>query len=113
MIPHPTASQLVGRICSALGSCLIALFRWVCRDCKCPQLRPRIFQSIPGIDILQTGSVQVGFLLLTTRPTREDKYLRALEVRVATWVLLGEKNGTRDQINLEPPGGVAGEFWPM
>jgi hypothetical protein len=43
--------------------------------------------------ILVTGE-SAGFLLLTTRPTREGKYLRALEVRVATWVLLiGEKNG--------------------
>ena len=30
--------------------------------------------------ILVTGD-SAGFLLLTTRPTREDKYLRALEVR--------------------------------
>jgi hypothetical protein len=37
--------------------------------------------------ILVTGD-SAGFLLLTTRPTREDKYLRALQVRVATWVLL-------------------------
>ena len=43
---------------------------------------------------LVTGD-PAGFLLLTTRPTREDKYLRALQVRVATWVLLiGEENGS-------------------
>ena len=65
--------------------------------------------------ILVTGG-PAGFLLLTTRPTREDKYLlRALEVRVATWVLLiGErKMVSPDQINLEPPESVAGELRPM
>ena len=60
--------------------------------------------------ILVTGD-PAGFLLLTTRPTREDKYLRALEVRVATWVLLiGEKMVLPDQIRFEPPGGAAGKL---
>jgi hypothetical protein len=41
-------------------------------------------------------------------------WLRALEVRVATWVLLiGEKMVPRDQINFEPPEGAAGELGPM
>jgi hypothetical protein len=44
--------------------------------------------------ILVTGD-SAGFLLLTTRSTREGKYLRALEVRVRDLgLLIGEKNGT-------------------
>ena len=38
----------------------------------------------------------------------------ALEVRVATWVLLiGEKMVAPDENHFEPPGGVAGELWPI
>jgi hypothetical protein len=46
--------------------------------------------------------------------TREDKYLRARAVRVATWVLLiGEKMVAPDENHFEPPGGAAGELWPF
>ena len=56
--------------------------------------------------MLVTGESN-GAVFFTTRRTREDKYLRALEVRVATWVLLiGEKMVLTDQIRFEPPGGV-------
>jgi hypothetical protein len=49
--------------------------------------------------LLVTGESN-GAVFFTTRRTREDKYLRALEVRVATWVLLiGEKKWYR-QIRL-------------
>jgi hypothetical protein len=57
----------------------------------------------------------MALFCFTTRRTREDKYLRALEVRVATWVLLliGEKIVAPDENHFEPPGGVAGELWPF
>jgi hypothetical protein len=64
--------------------------------------------------LLVTGeSNGAGFF--TTRPdTREGKYLRALQVRVATWVLLiGEKMVAPDENHFEPPTGVAGEWWPL
>jgi hypothetical protein len=76
----------------------MALFRSVCAGVgvvsgKCPHLRPRSFQSIPGFELLQAGSLHTGRILvtgdstgavlLTTRPTREGKYLRSLEVRVS------------------------------
>jgi hypothetical protein len=57
----------------------------------------------------------MALCFFTTRRTREGKYLRALEVRVATWVLLiGEKMVAPDGNHFEPPGGdVAGELCPF
>jgi hypothetical protein len=66
--------------------------RSVCAGGNCPQLRPRSVQSCPGFElhitsraftgrILVTGD-STGAALLTTRPTREERCMRALEVRV-------------------------------
>ena len=64
--------------------------------------------------LLVTGESNGAVFFFTTRRTREDKYLRALQVRVATWVLLiGEKMVLPDQIRFEPPGGAAGKLWPF
>jgi hypothetical protein len=59
-------------------------FLSVCARRKCPQLRPRSVQRCPGIELIQAASWfftgrnlvtgdSAGFLLLTTRPTREGK----------------------------------------
>ena len=96
-------------------------FPSVCRDGECPQLRPRSVHRCPGIDILQAGSVQVQFSSQVTRPAfsfdhstytrRQVPALRALQVRVATWVLLiGEEMVAPDGNHFEPPAGTAGKF---
>jgi hypothetical protein len=72
---------------------------------KCPHLRPRVFQSsIPGVDILQTGSVQAEISSQVTRPAfffwlldlhdKTSTYARS-EFACAIWLLLiGVENDT-------------------